>query len=181
MVADNGLINASWIPRALPFGVLRVQFNNRVGETFKSSHVDVVVDGRGKGFPWVYCLTLTGAWQLRTPGVISAMASIWCTVVAKCLPSASVINQCLYLACSWIPPTSSIPRQSALKQDSVGCNGLKIFDNLEFARILYQSVGLGFEALTKLCSVFFKFHGEWMGWVFSTIDESSPTSTPCWI
>ena len=182
-ILDTGTVAVQYQEPPYWCSIVYYELNNRVGEVFKASLNDVVVDGftdpstTGDRF----CLGLLSSVHRNSTientrrhiGKGVHLVYVNGEVFAECLSENSIFVQSrncnsshgfhLTTVCK-IPP---------------GCS-LKIFNNQDFASMLAQSVHQGFESvyeLTKMCTIRLSFVKGWG----AEYHRQDITSTPCWI
>ena len=159
------------------------ELNHHIGEVFKATRNDVVIDGftdpstTGDRF----CLGLLPS-VCRNSTIENTRRHIGRglhlvyrngEVFAECLSDSAMFFQ------SRNCNTSNLFQPTTVCKIPSHCS-IKIFNDQEFASILTQSVNLGYEAvyeLTKMCTICLSFVE---GWGAEYLCQNI-TSTPCWI
>ena len=182
-MSDSNVVPVKYQEPPFWCSIVYYELNNRVGEVFKATRNDVVIDGftdpstTGDRF----CLGLLSSVHPNSTientrrHIGHGVHLVYCNgeVFAECLSDSAMFVQSRNCnASNFFHPTTvcKIPSHCSLK----------IFNNQEFASMLAQSVNLGFEAvyeLTKMCTIRLSFVKGWG----AGYHRQNITSTPCWI
>lgn len=185
VVADSGPVPINYQKPPFWCSVAYYELNNRLGELFKATSNDVVVDGfsdpctTGDRF----CLGLVSS-TYRNKTIEDNRRQIGRGVHLAYWPWSGEVFAENYSKNSMFVQSRNCNASNLFHPLTVckipsGCS-MKIFDNQAFATMLAQSVDAGFEAvyeLTKMCSVSLSLTKGWG----AEYQRQDVTSTPCWI
>ena len=158
------------------------EMKNRIGESFNALKPSLTIDGfTNPSSPERFCLGLMSN-EHRDPTIVQTrrhigrgiqLMYIGGEVFAECISESSIFVH---------SPNANLIRgwHSATVCKVPPNNIMKIFDNLDFAHRLVESVHRGFEAvyqLTCMCTIRVSFVKGWG----ADYRRQTVTTTPCWI